>query len=527
MGEEVGIESVVERAVATASANYGYLWTDFEGRELNGGWRLKRLVRSEGRTAWFEASGPEGKPAMLSITETLNDEGERMARLRATGGIRHENVVRIYEARIVRMSDVPMVIAAMEPTEENLEDVLRERALTVAEARQVLEAMLAGLGAIHAKGLIHGRMEASSVLATGETIKLRSDCLQIGGEGFASGVGEDVRGVGRVVTRALTRRIPSGENDPVLQLVPEPLARAVRQALTGRCSVEQMAELAGVRAMPRPGPQVEMRPAAAGSGSTAVSGAAAARPQGNGVVAGAAQEAAAARPMRKEPAMAEPAARPRAGAGEDLLLTASVHRGKDEGRDRTAKFRTGRNEADRHEANLHEANLHEADRNEADGDEAEAGGVWWRRGPFAVAAAVTLLAITLFVIYGMFHDGNDDRPAEAAVATPVKRPARPMQTIVEHAKPRAAAASTAERGNGNADWRVIIYTYDSRSDAQRKAAAMAKKYPGLHPRALATNTGRHYLVVLGPPMERNAAMRLREKAIRMGLPRDTYAQNVR
>jgi cell division protein FtsN len=90
-----------------------------------------------------------------------------------------------------------------------------------------------------------------------------------------------------------------------------------------------------------------------------------------------------------------------------------------------------------------------------------------------------------------------------------------------------APAAVASADDGRADWRVIAYTYDGRQDAEQKAAAVAKRYPGLHPAVLKTASGKHYLVVLGPAMVREAAEKLRAEAIRMGLPRDTYAQNIR
>ena len=231
--------------MATAGVSRMMLWTDLEDRELLGRWRLGRLVRPEGRTAWFLATGKDGEPLMLSITEALNDEDELLARLRAAAEIHHPHVVAVREACMTLVDDTPVIIAAMEPTEENLGDVLRERSLSVAEAQQVLEALVTGLAAIHAQGLVHGRMEPASVLATGETIKLRSDCLH---PATARGTAfEDVRGVGRIVTQAVTRRIPTGGNDAVLQLLPEAMARAVRRALSGTATAVEVATLAGTR----------------------------------------------------------------------------------------------------------------------------------------------------------------------------------------------------------------------------------------------------------------------------------------
>ena len=233
--------------MATAGLNRMMLWGDLEGRQLEERWLLGRLVRPEGRTAWFEAIGPDGMPVMLSVTEALNDEDELLARLTAVAEIRHPNVVAIREAAISHLDDTPVVVGVMEMTEENLGDVLRERTLSAAEGRQVLDAVLAALGAMHAHGLVHKHVEAGSVLATGETIKLRSDCVQMGGSAFGTTAADDVRAAARMATHAVTGRFPAGENDPVLQLLPEPMARAVRRALIGNAGATEVAALAGTR----------------------------------------------------------------------------------------------------------------------------------------------------------------------------------------------------------------------------------------------------------------------------------------
>ena len=233
--------------MATAGLNRMMLWGDYEGRRLEDRWLLGRLVRPEGRRAWFEAIGPDGLPVMLSITEALNDEEELIERLRAAEKIHHPNVVAIRESAISHLDDVPVVVAEMELTDENLSDVLRDRVLMPAEGRQVLDAVLAALGAMHAHGLVHRHVEAASVVAMGETIKLRSDCLQMAGSAFGTAAADDVRWAARMVAHAVTGRFPASENDPVLQLLPESMARAVRRALSGIAGATEVAALAGTR----------------------------------------------------------------------------------------------------------------------------------------------------------------------------------------------------------------------------------------------------------------------------------------
>lgn len=233
--------------MATAGLNPMMLWGDYEGRRVEDRWLLGRLVRPEGRRAWFEAIGPDGLPVMLSITEALNDEDELIERLRAAAKIHHPHVVAIREAALSHLDEIPVVVAEMEMTDENLSDVLRDRVLTPQEGRQVLDAVLAALGAMHAHGLVHRHVEAVSVVAIGETIKLRSDCLQIAGSAFGPVAADDVRWAARMVAHAVTGRFPASENDPVLQLLPESMARAVRRALSGIAGATEVAALAGTR----------------------------------------------------------------------------------------------------------------------------------------------------------------------------------------------------------------------------------------------------------------------------------------
>jgi eukaryotic-like serine/threonine-protein kinase len=486
------------------------LWTDLEGRELPGGWRMRRLMRPEGRNAWFEATGPDGKPAIVSLTETLNDEDELLARLRAAAAIRHPNVVAVCDARLVWMNDTPVVMAAMEPTEENLAEVLRERALEPAEARLLLNALLQGLAAIHARRLTHGRIVAGSVLAMGDTVKLRSDCLHL--EGFAAGAAEDMRGVGRIVTQALTRRIPAHENDPVLQLVPEPMGRAVRRALSGNATVEEVAALAGVRLVKVTEPAaprnfIDARriagDAVAGMRKPEESKENAEEP-GPAAEKQAAATVAAIRP-------AEMAADPQAAAAQmDLPL---VLRWKEEPETK---------DEDEEEIGSHEELLRRLlGRIEGlpgrllDGTRRLLGRWnYHRRGaPWVIGAAVGLMLATILMLHSWLHGGPAARSA-----------AHDPKVVVEGATPALATAPVARQAGATRVWRVVVYTYRQRKEATQRARELAQRYPGLRPGVMATRGG-DFLVTVGGTMSRVEAMALRSRAVRMGLPGDTYAQN--
>jgi hypothetical protein len=465
--------------MATASVDRGMLWTDLEGRELAGGWRLKRLVRPEGRNAWFDAAGPDGKTAVVSLTEALNDEEELLARLRAAAAIHHPNVVGVRDARLAWVEGTPIVVAAMEATEENLAEVLRERALDLGEARLLLDGLLQGLAAIHAERLTHGRMQAGSVLATGNTVKLRSDCLRI--DGFAAGVGEDVRGAGRIVTQAITRRIPANGSDPVLQLVPEPMGRAVRAALSGHATVEEVAALAGIRiARPKEPAQPRVPVGAQDAGMNVES------PESTEKKA---ESAAAARP-------ALVAGEARETAQMDLPLI--------------PRWREEAAAIAEEEDSSHEKRL----RIWLGGIQKSVGNYHRRGAPWVIATAVGLALATTLMLHGWLH------------RSPAVKAAAPTKVVVERAAPRTAAAPVARTAGAPRVWRVVVYTYRHRTDAAQRVRDLRQRYPQFRAGVMATRGG-DFLVTLGGAMGREQAMALRSQAVRVGLPGDTYAQNFR
>jgi hypothetical protein len=240
------------------------LWSDFESDVVEGRYPLGKLVRSEGRCGWFETRFDE-KAAIISLIESLNDEAMLLDRLRTVEKISNKNVASIFEAGATRVRDTPLVYAVMEYTEENLEDVLRTRALSVEETKEISEALLSALSAIHKERLVCGRLEAASVLASGDTIKLRSDYLQLVPQdaAFESYGAKDVRDLGSLLHQCLTqrplKRVTDG-NDPSLQLLPSPFVQIVRRTLSGPATLDDIALLLRPGAVPVTAP-VEPEPA--------------------------------------------------------------------------------------------------------------------------------------------------------------------------------------------------------------------------------------------------------------------------
>ncbi len=213
-------------------------WNELEGQTIDGLYPLRRLVRSEGRSAWFETETgePQSTPATISLTEALTDADEVMERLHAAQNLKHPNLVSIVKVGQVQVDNTLLVYAVMEHIEQSLSDVLQIQALSPEEGREVAEALVGALTAIHQKGMSHGHVEAASVLATEETVKLRSDCLHT----TAGGQADDVAGIGTTLFHAFTQRKGLTATDVQINRVPAPFAEIIRNSFARRWTLAQI-----------------------------------------------------------------------------------------------------------------------------------------------------------------------------------------------------------------------------------------------------------------------------------------------
>jgi hypothetical protein len=72
---------------------------------------------------------------------------------------------------------------------------------------------------------------------------------------------------------------------------------------------------------------------------------------------------------------------------------------------------------------------------------------------------------------------------------------------------------------------VISFTYNRKTDADKKVASIAGSHPELQPVVFTPSGHAPYLVSIGGVMDREAAYALARRSHSLGLPHDTYAQN--
>jgi hypothetical protein len=116
-------------------------------------------------------------------------------------------------------------------------------------------------------------------------------------------------------------------------------------------------------------------------------------------------------------------------------------------------------------------------------------------------------------------------PAKGSAAT-VAGPGSSPSSAAVTGKASVRADQNAS-GDSSGRWRVIAFTYNQEDQAQHKVTEIAQKHPDLNPSVFTLTGHAPFLVALGGQMSREDAFALSGKAKREGLPQDTYAQNYR
>ncbi len=455
------------------------LWNDYEGKTIAEVYPLEKLLRPEGRSAFFVTYASDGAAEVIRITESLNDEEEMLDRWRQVSAVRQANLVEIRTFGVTTFDGVPLTYAVMEGTDGSLAEILQERPLTTAETMQVATSVMAALTALHAIGLVHEHLEPASVVATGEVVKLRSDCIRaclVDAENDAQSTCDqlqrrDVHDVAVLLLQCLTleRQWTSAMR------LPPPFEQVIRRGLDGTWGLAEM-----MRALERPAQTV---PAEAVPVRVVGSAAVEARSEAGPVRLSTVTEPHAAietpRPEVVSSMRAVPKMRPAAARRLHLRrLVASTASGE----------------------------------------------LVPRRWLMAGAAAFVAVLLAWF----------------SMARTPVVRPSPwlPTPELAEPVAPKAGATtggstagSTAgAKGSGapavkavmQPGWHVIAYTYLHEGQAAAKAATVTRLHPGLHAKVFAPAGREPYFVELGGGMSESEAAGVLRTARREGLPRDTF-----
>jgi eukaryotic-like serine/threonine-protein kinase len=449
------------------------LWNEIEGEILDDNLPLQKLLRSEGRTAWFATTGADGQPAVVSVFEALNDEDTALARVQTAARVAHPNLLIIRRTGSTRIGGDPYVYAVMEPFDQTLAEVLRERPLTPDETREVTESLLSALETVEGAGLYHGHVDSAGVLGVGDSIKLRSDCLT-----QRHSDSSDAPALAALVYNALTGRRFSSERD-ALQL-PAPFATLVRAGAGSNGSLAAMRRVLSGPAVASAEAAAVPPPAAKAPAPARSSATPAAAPATPRTAAHAAATPRAA--LKQDEVGSRRRKRPGKSIAAIVLMAIAL-----------AVFWYASKRPSRHAP--------------ISGEAASAPNPQQAAPPTVPPAAT---------------------PTGDAAATGAPETAKPAPKAEARAAARPAPTNpAAPTGSERSVWHVVAYTYLYESAAQRKATELAAQYPKLEPQVFSPTGHAPFLVTLGGGTNRQEAFARRDAARTAGMPSDTYAMNFR
>src|SRR6266550_2041144 len=226
-----------------------FSWKQYEGQVINNTFPLQRYLGGSSESAVFltQLAGPQSSKAVLKLIPEGASVDLQLSLWRRASKLTHPNLLQLYQGGRCRLADMDLLYVVMEHAEENLSEILPQRALTPSEARDMLGLVLDALSNLHAQGLVHSHLKPSNILATSDQVKLSTDRLFPAGETRKSAAkltpydapesanqaltaASDVWSLGVILIEVLTQRGPGAQpGGASLPSVPESLPQPFRQ----------------------------------------------------------------------------------------------------------------------------------------------------------------------------------------------------------------------------------------------------------------------------------------------------------
>lgn len=230
-------------------------WKQWEGQIIEGRFPLQQYLGGSEHSAVFLTERADQEPHRAAIKLILADPASseiELSHWRAATQLFHPHLLRLFQMGRCQFDDVSLLYLVMECADEDLSQILPQRALASEETRDMLAPVLDALVCIHRQGFVHGRLKPSNIMAVGDKIKLSTDSLIRSAETAKlrkpsvydspeAGSGRlspasDIWSLGITLVETLTQHAPVwervGHEDPILpKSLPAPFAAVTRNCL--------------------------------------------------------------------------------------------------------------------------------------------------------------------------------------------------------------------------------------------------------------------------------------------------------
>jgi TonB family protein len=259
-------------------------WKQYEGQVVDGKFHLRQYLGGSDHSAVFLteiALHPALKAAIKFIPADAETAATKISQWQLAAKLSHPNLIQIFDAGRSHLGGRDLLFVVTEFAEENLAQIIPQRALTSEEVQDMLPPVLDVLSYIQSQGLVHSRLRPENIMAVSDQLKISSDGLHKAGEAekksqapslsalndapeTSTGVtpASDVWSLGMTLVEILTQRplLWDGRGEPVVpEAVPAPFrniaSHCLRQDPQRRWTIT---EIAAALQSPATGPQKQV-----------------------------------------------------------------------------------------------------------------------------------------------------------------------------------------------------------------------------------------------------------------------------
>jgi len=231
------------------AAHMAESWKQWEGTAVDQ-FRLEQFLGGSDHSAVFASHLPKA-PSQKVVLKLVPATPENLELQRVSwehaARLTHPHLIQLHGTGRCRLGNTDYLYLVMEYAEENLAQILPDRSLSSDEAREMLPVVVATLGDLHQRGLVHGALKPTNILAANDQLKLASDHLwptaiprpaAIPGPydppEFAQSrpaPSADIWSLGATIREVLSQRGPNGNRNSLATPLPAPFDGIVRRCL--------------------------------------------------------------------------------------------------------------------------------------------------------------------------------------------------------------------------------------------------------------------------------------------------------